>query len=163
MIEVLGMFQFIGERLGKYETGPLTDDQAALRAIIERRVYAFVAPKKDPDTKQPPDYPLVTLSNITSNNIKTLEGETVYVNALVDVKTSTDKGLGSLGAPCEYIHRLLKQTHGDVWGEMGGVHIMECNEEDTVILPAVVDGNTIYHSIVQPFRIRAHRIDQSPL
>lgn len=144
MTEILGIYSFLRSRLSS---------SSDLTNIIGTRIYAGIAPSKDPATSKPPIYPLVSYSVRSSRDRTVVDGESAYLDCLVDVKLVHTLGLGAMEAADGLIFSLLHRSNGRV----GSIQVMGCHREGHIITEKV-DGDTIYRYSIQSYRIRASRL-----
>ncbi len=156
MNELLAIYAFIrAQLLG----GDAPDaNQQALRALVDARVFAGVAPTKDAATGKTPAYPFVVLATVAANNVIVQDGTTAWVNALIDVKIVGSGSLSDLAPVDALVFTLLQKQSGVV---DDAVNVMACHQEAVLIAPPVVDGDAIFNQIVQSYRVRAHRLPQA--
>ena len=152
MNEILGAIMFVRKQL--LGSGTPTADQAALRALVDERVYAGTPPSQNPSTKRPPVYPMVLITVRAATDKIVVGGASAFVSLVVDVKTVGTGSYTDLAPIDSLVFRLLQQTGGTVAGDL---EVMGCYREQVLMLTQV-DDDTTYRSLVQSFRIRISRI-----
>ena len=119
------------------------------------RVFAGIAPAKDPITQKPPAYPLISFSVRTSRDITVVDGESAYLDCTVDVKLVHNAGLGAIVEADKLIFSLLHRAGNHTI--VGDTDVMGCHREGHTITERA-DGDVIYRYSIQTYRIRASRL-----
>lgn len=143
MTEILGIYAFIVDQL----------DTVAINAIVNRRIFADVAPPIDDQTKLAPAYPMIVFGVRTSSDLTLLGGESGYLTAIVDVKIITDDSIASIVALDALVFAALHRSGGIV----ENVEIMGCHRTNH-LLNQRTDGDKSYRYSCQTYKIRAARI-----
>lgn len=146
MTEILGIYAFLTQRL---------KSSSELAVIVNDRIFAGIAPAKDPTTKKPPVYPLISFSVRTARDVTVVDGESAYLDCVVDVKLVSNSGLGSMVEADRLIFSLLHRAGNHTI--QGDIDVLGCHREGA-ILSEKADGDVTYRYSIQTYRIRASRI-----
>lgn len=128
-------------------------DTIGINAIVNRRIYADVAPPIDDQTKLAPAYPMIVFGVRTSNDLTLLGGESGYLTATVDIKIITDDSLASIADLDALVFAALHRSGG----VLDNIEIMGCHRTGH-LLTQRTDGDKSYRYSIQSYKIRAARI-----
>lgn len=138
MTEIFAVYKFVSSRL---------KGSTPLAALVGTRIYAGIAPSGTLT------YPLISFSVRSNRDRSVVDGESAYIDCLLDVKLVTNQGLGSLAAADALVFSLLHRTGA---ADVDNVHIMGCYRTNSMITEQP-DGTEVFRYSIHTYRVRAYR------